>query len=207
MKNEELAHEIMEGLLNTGIEGGFDSVSRSSAGDYPSMGVSQWEGIGGRGDTLLSYIDGGQRFIGRKYSDIKYHGELEDLKNLLGSPQGQAAQRIILEQDCLDRYIPQLKRVPTLDDSRCFIYAGMWCPTSEYVVKQFLINRYERCNLRSLEALKNLFKEEYWIGAGVGEVYREGYANRAEITYQYVAGLDLTTAYGVPWYGYAGNGR
>ena len=38
-------------------------------------------------------------------------------------------------------------------------------------------------------------------------VYRAGYANRAEATYQYVAGIDLTTPYGVPAYGFAGNGR
>lgn len=207
MTDEQLAKEIALGIINTGVEGAFDSVSRSSAGDYPSMGVSQWEGLGGRGDILLSYIDGGSHFAGRRYSDIKYQGELQALKNLLGSEQGQIAQKMILTQDCLDRYVPQLKRVPTLDDSRCFIYAGIWCPTSEYVVRQFLNNRYTRCNLRSLEALKNLFKEEYYIGAGVGEIYKEGYANRAENTYYYVASVDLTTPYGVPVYGEAGNGR
>lgn len=207
MTDEQLAKEIALGIINTGVEGAFDSVSRSSAGDYPSMGVSQWEGLGGRGDILLSYIDGGSHFAGRRYSDIKYQGELSALKKLLGSEQGQIAQKMILTQDCLDRYVPQLKRVPTLDDSRCFIYAGIWCPTSEYVVRQFLTNRYTRCNLRSLEALKNLFKEEYYIGAGVGEVYKQGYANRADNTYYYVAGIDLTSSYGVPIYGEAGNGR
>lgn len=207
MTDEQLAKEIALGIINTGVEGAFDSVSRSSAGDYPSMGVSQWEGLGGRGDILLSYIDGGSHFAGRRYSDIKYQGELQALKKLLGSEQGQIAQKMILTQDCLDRYVPQLKRVPTLDDSRCFIYAGIWCPTSEYVVRQFLTNRYTRCNLRSLEALKNLFKEEYYIGAGVGEVYKQGYANRADNTYYYVAGIDLTSSYGVPIYGEAGNGR
>lgn len=207
MDNEQLAKEIANGIISTGVEGAFNSVSRSSAGDYPSMGVSQWEGIGGRGDLLLSYIDGGAKFAGRKYSDIKYNGELQELKDLLNTPQGQEAQRILLAQDCLDRYVPQLKRVPTLDDSRCFIYAGIWCPTSEYVVRQFLTNRCNRYNLRSLETLKEVFKNEYYIGAGVGEVYKEGYANRAENTYYYVAAIDLTTPYGVPVYGEAGNGR
>lgn len=207
MTNEELAKEIALGIIKTGVEGSYGSVSCSTAGDYPSMGVSQWEGLGGRGDLLLSYLDGGSYFAGRSYSDIKYRGELSALKALLESKQGQIAQQMILAQDCLDRYVPQLKRVPTLDDSRCFIYAGIWCPTSEYVVRQFLTNRFTRCNLRSLEALKNLFKDEYYIGAGVGEIYKEGYANRAENTYYYVAGIDLTTLYGVPIYGEAGNGR
>ena len=51
------------------------------------------------------------------------------------------------------------------------------------------------------------FTNYYWIAADVGEMYRAGYANRAEATYQYVAGIDLTTPYGVPAYGFAGNGR
>ena len=207
MTDEQLAKEIANGIIATGVEGTFDSVSCSTAGDYPSMGVSQWEGLGGRGDILLSYIDGGSHFAGRRYSDIKYNGELSSLKNLLGSPQGQEAQRIILAQDCLDRYVPQLKRVPTLDDSRCFIYAGIWCPTSDYTVRKFLTNRCNRYNLRSLETITNVFKEQYYIGAGVGEAYKQGYANRAINTYYYVASIDLTTPYGVPVYGKAGNGR
>ncbi len=53
------------------------------------MGMSQWEGLdGGRGDTLLGYIDGGDRFAGRAYSDIRDSGELDVLAELLDSPQG-----------------------------------------------------------------------------------------------------------------------
>lgn len=207
MTDEQLAYEIAKGIGMTGVEGGYESVSCSTAGDYPSMGISQWEGLGGRGDTLLSYIDGGQRFAGRTYSDICNSGELGQLKALLDSPQGQEAQNQILAADCLAMYVPALKCVPNLDDSRCFIYAGVWCPTSHDVVRRFLKNRAERCNLRSLEAMKNVFKEEYYIAADVGERYALGYANRAENTYQYVAGIDLTTPYGVPVYGEGPFGR
>ena len=105
------------------------------------------------------------------------------------------------------KYVEVLQQVPTLDDTRCLIYAGMWCPTSTYVVKRFLENRFDRVDLRSLEALNKLFENYYWIAADVGELYRAGYANRARTTYEYVAGIDLTTPYGVPAYGYAGNGR
>ena len=35
MTQSELAHEIALGLINTGIEGGYESVSCSTAGDYP----------------------------------------------------------------------------------------------------------------------------------------------------------------------------
>lgn len=202
--NKSLAREIAKGIIATGIEGGYDSVAKSTAYAYPSIGVSQWEG--NRSDELLRVIPGGEEFVGRTYVDIKASGELPMLKEVLRSEAGQQAQLEQLSRDCL-QYVDVLQQVPTLDDTRCIIYAGMWCPTSTYVVKRFLKNRFERVNLRSLEALNKLFQNYYWIAADVGEMYRIGYANRADNTYQYVAGIDLTTPYGVPAYGYAGNGR
>lgn len=202
--NKSLAREIAKGIIATGIEGDFDSVAKSTAYDYPSISVSQWEGY--RADELLRAIPGGEEFVDRTYIDIEASGELPMLKELLRSDAGKQAALDQLSIDCL-QYVDVLQQVPTLDDTRCIIYAGMWCPTSTYVVKRFLKNRFERVNLRSLEALNKLFKNYYWIAADVGEMYRAGYANRAEATYQYVAGIDLTTTYGVPAYGYAGNGR
>lgn len=199
-----LADEIAKGIINTGVEGPYDAVSCSTAGDYPSMGCSQWEGS--RGNQLLSYIDGGSYFIGRTYSDIVNSGEIYQLKALLGSTQGMAAQQMILAGDCLN-YVDALQQVPNLDDTRCLIYAGIWSPTSHYVVAQFLKNRCDTENLRSLVVLRDLFMTQYYRSAGVGEQYAAGYANRATITYNYVAGIDLTTPYGIPPYGEAGNGR
>ena len=206
MTNEQLAYEIARGIGRTGVEGQYDSVTCSTAGDYPSMGISQWEGLGGRGDRLLSYIDGGHYFAGRSYSDIKNSGDLSALKQLLDSPQGQEAQNQILAADCLEMYVPALKQVPTLDDSRCFIYAGIWCPTSHIVVRKFLQNRYDRYDIRSLSALRDVFREQYYVAAAVGAQYAAGYANRADNTYQYVAGRDLSE-YGVPEYGQGPFGR
>lgn len=202
--NKALAREIAKGIIATGIEGGYDSVAKSTAYAYPSVGVSQWEE--NRANELLKAIPGGAEYADRTYIDIKASGELPMLKELLRSEAGQQAQLEQLSRDCL-QYVEVLQQVPTLDDTRCIIYAGMWCPTSTYVVKRFLENRFERVNLRSLEALNKLFKNYYWIAADVGEMYRAGYANRADNTYQYVAGIDLTTPYGVPAYGFAGNGR
>ena len=202
--NKALAKEIAKGIIATGVEGGFDSVAKSTAYAYPSISVSQWEG--NRADELLRTIPGGEEFVGRTYIDIKASGELPMLKELLRSDAGKQAALDQLSRDCL-QYVEVLQQVPTLDDTRCIIYAGMWCPTSTYVVKRFLENRFERVNLRSLEALNKLFKNYYYIAADVGEMYRVGYANRADNTYQYVAGIDLTTPYGVSAYGYAGNGR
>lgn len=202
--NKALAKEIAKGIIATGVEGDFDSVAKSTAYSYPSISVSQWEG--NRADELLRAIPGGEEFVGRTYIDIKASGELPMLKELLRSDAGKQAALDQLSRDCL-QYVEVLQQVPTLDDTRCIIYAGMWCPTSTYVVKRFLENRFERVNLRSLEVLNKLFKNYYYIAADVGEMYRAGYANRAEATYQYVAGIDLTTTYGVPAYGFAGNGR
>lgn len=204
MTDEQLAYEIARGIGVTGVEGGYGSVSCSTAGDYPSMGISQWEGS--RGDTLLSYIDGGNYFAGRTYSDIKCCGETDTLAALLNSPQGQEAQNQILAGDCLAIYVPALKRVPGFDDSRCFIYAGIWCPTSHDVVRRFLTNRAGAYNLRSLTTLRDMFCYQYYIAASVGDAYAGGYANRAENTFQYVAGIDLS-AYGVPEYGNGPFGR
>ena len=206
MTDEQLAQEIAMAIVNTGVESWYGGISKSTAGDYPSMGVSQWEGLGGRGDRLLSYIDGGDQFSGRPYSDIRRAGELRELSELLASPQGQEAQNQILAEDCLAMYVPALKQVPTLDDSRCFIYAGIWCPTSHAVVRRFLQNRAGGYNFRSLAALRDLFRDQYYIAAGVGDQYAVGYANRAEATYQYVAAINLA-AYGVPEYGYGPFGR
>ena len=202
--NKALAREVAKGIIATGIEGDFDSVAKSTAYAYPSISVSQWEG--NRADELLRAIPDGEEFVGRTYIDIKASGELPMLKELLRSDAGKQAALDQLSRDCL-QYVEVLQQVPTLDDTRCIIYAGMWCPTSTYVVTRFLENRFERVNLRSLEVLNKLFKNYYYIAADVGEMYRIGYANRADNTYQYVAGIDLTTPYGVPAYGFAGNGR
>ena len=80
MTNEQLALEIAKGLVATGVEGGYNALSCSTAGDYPSMGCSQWEGINGRGDNLLGYIDGGaggsmSYMFSKNVTDIILSGE------------------------------------------------------------------------------------------------------------------------------------
>ncbi len=206
MTDEQLAYEIARGIGQTGVEGNYGSVSCSTAGDYPSIGISQWEGIGGRGDLLLSYINGGDYFAGRTYSGIECRGEIGDLSALLQSQQGREAQNSILAQDCLNYYVPALKQVPDLDESRCFIYAGIWCPTNHNVVRRFLQNRADQYNLRSLAMLRYLFRDQYYIAAAVGAENAAGYANRAENTYQYIAEQDFS-GYGIPAYGSGPFGR
>lgn len=188
MDDERLAMEIALGLIQTGVEGPYNCVTCSTAGDYPSLGVSQWEG--GRGDLLLGYIDGGDHYAGRTYSDIEAAGELESLSALLDSEQGQMAQRMILADDCSGKYLSALHEAGLTDD-RCIIYCGCWCPTSHFVVKRFLQRRADRgYDINCLETLRDLFRDEYYIAADVGEEYAEGYANRANTTYDYVSMLE-----------------
>ena len=192
MTDEQLAYQIAKGIGETGVEGGYDSVTCSTAGDYPSMGISQWEGLdGGRGDTLLNYIDGGSQFAGRTYSDIESSRELDALSTLLDSPQGKEAQNLILANDCLEMYIPELKKVPSFTNPACIIYTGIWCPTSHNVVRRFLQNCAKNYDLNNLDILRELFRDQYYIAADVGEEYAEGYSNRAENTYQYVFALGV----------------
>jgi len=197
MTDQELATEGAKAIINAGVEGGFGSISCSTAGNYPSMSVSQWEGS--RGDQLLSMINGGNKFSGRTYSDIQNNGELDELSALLDSSQGQAAALALLSQDCLESYVPILKQVENLDDSRCFIYALCWCPTSQYVVKAFLRNRQDNNDIRNIETVRQLFRDQYYIAASVGSEYADGYANRANITFDYITSLDLSK-YGIPAY-------
>lgn len=196
MEIKDLAYETAKGLVNTGVEGGYGSVSCSTAGDYPSMGCSQWEGIGGRGDTLLGMIDGGDYYAGRSYSDIANNGELDALSALLDSEQGQEAQLQLLANDAVDYVNAAING--GLTDARCVIYASIWGPTSTYIEGKFISNRIARGYdiAANLENLYQVWHDQYTDAADVGEQYRAGYENRADITYNYVSSLDLS-AYGL----------
>ena len=196
MTREELAREIAKGLIETGVEGPFNTVCCSTAGDYPSIGVSCWEG--GRADTLLSYIDGGNKFIGRSYSDIEESGELPELAELLDSEQGHEAQIMILASDAL-AYVDAVMDAG-LTNERCIIYAGIWCPTSHYVVARFIETRADWGeNVNNLFDLTCIFADEYATAADCEE-YADGYESRAWRTYEHVSELDLS-GYGVSDYG------
>lgn len=203
MDNDELAKWIATTLIETGVEGGYDAVSCSTAGDYPSIGCSQWEGD--RADDLLERIPGGSKFADTPYSVLDRQGLLGELSELLDSPEGQKAQLEKLAEDCR-WYVDTLQQIPGFDDTRCMIYAGAWCPTSTSCVKTFISNRAHRFDIHSLKALNDIFDDEYAYAVGCGE-YAAGYSNRAHNTYQYVASIDLTTDYGIPEYGKGIYGR
>lgn len=180
--NKHLALCIAKVLCETHIEGWYDSVSCSTAGDYPSIGVSQWEGY--RCNELLKNIPGGNKFINRTYSDIVSSNQLEELKLILSSEKGKEAQINLLSSDTLE-YVKMLR--PLFTDSKCLIMAGSWCPTSSYVVKVFLQNRISwGYNINNLETLRDLFAEQYYKAADVGNAYKQGYYNRAINVYNWI---------------------
>jgi hypothetical protein len=184
MTRDQLAAAIRDGIQQTNIEGPYNAVSCSTGGDYPSIGCSQWEGD--RANQLLSMIPDGDYYAGRAYSDIAGSGDdLRGLSLLLDSPAGRAAQDEMLLTDCLG-YVDAIQQVPTMDQTRCAIYAGMWCPTSTSVVCRFLHNRYQRgFDLRSLEVMRDIFKGQYGAAAGGYD-----YGDRAVNTYYFCAGLN-----------------
>ena len=46
-------------------------------------------------------------------------------------------------------------------------------------------------DVNNLAKLRDMFREQYWKAADVGEQYRQGYANRAERTYSYLVDHDI----------------
>lgn len=182
MQEKQLAAGIVEGIIQTGIEGTWGDVARSTKGDYPSLGISQWEGV--RADGLLLHIPGGSPYAGRTYSELKQTGALKPLSCILSSTAGQRAQRRELTDDARV-YVKSLLRVPHFQKPECIIYAGMWCPTSTKIVRLFLTNRCLDYDINNLTCLHNLFKTQYAKAAGVTR-YQKGYENRAEKTKTFV---------------------
>lgn len=184
MTGEDMAAAAALGIAETGIEGTWASVACSTAGDWPSLGVSQWEGE--RADALLAAIPGGEAYARRAWTALTA-ADRAALAALLDSPAGRMAQMERLMADAR-RYVDELTRLPTLGRPRCVVYAAMWCPTSEAVVRDFLESRAHRCDLGSLEEVHHLFRTEY-ARAADAEAWRTAYEARADTTYAYTRGL------------------
>lgn len=178
MTAEELGRLIAQGIAETGIEGIFSSLSCSTGGDYPSLGLSQWEGP--RAESLLLSVPGGEAYTGMSYSMLKSSGSLGGLSAFLASPAGQSAQRQLLASDCA-AYGKALLRIPGFTALPSLVYAGMWCPTSLAVVTVFLTKRIARYDLNDLQTIHRIFRKDYARAADCEE-YLEGYQNRADCT-------------------------
>ena len=87
---EDIAYFVSKVLIESGVEGAFDSITKSSKSDYPSIGCSQW--LYERADNILSKIPGGAKFVGKTYSSIVNEGLMDELKSVLGTPEAQKVQ-------------------------------------------------------------------------------------------------------------------
>ena len=122
---EKAAVEIAKGLVATGVEGPYETCISSTAGDYPSIGCSCWEG--NRADALLTNI-GMSQYCGRSFSSLTPQ-DISTIKTALGSEKGVSAQLAILSSDA-SNYVNSILAKVKITEIRCLIYAGIWCPTS-----------------------------------------------------------------------------
>lgn len=183
---EKAAVEIAKGLIATGVEGAYDGFSKSSAGDYPSIGCSGWEG--NRADALLTNI-GMSQYCGRSYSSLTSE-DISKIKIALDSEKGQSAQLAILSSDA-SNYVNSILAKVKITEIRCLIYAGIWCPTSTSCVCSHLGKNTGVVN--DLDKLNHAFIDDpgsYALTtADLEEKYAAGYRNRGNITYNYCKNL------------------
>ena len=189
---DQIAAEIAKGLVATKVEGPFDTFTKSTAGDYPSMGCSCWEGS--RGDRILRDIGLGQ-YAGKSFSflcDADKTGKApkDEIIAALGSEKGKQVQIATLAVDTKN-YVAAIKQaVSNMDDARCIIYAGMWCPTSTSCVCSHLKKNIGAVN--DVRALNNAFIVNNAYAAQTARVSSDNYAgyyNRGNATLNYVLGL------------------
>ena len=205
MDTYELSKHVADTLMATGVEGAFGSIAKSSQQDKPSIGCSQW--LADRADNLLAKIPGGKKFIGKSYSYLEDNDLLDELSEVLETPEAQEVQLEQLAEDCVT-YVRAVQAVPYMDDTRCAIYAASWCTVSYIWVAGFLNSiQDDGVNVRSLKELAEAFSDGFLDYCSLNDRYREGYSNRAWNVYYHVAAIDLTTDYGIPIYGEGPFGR
>ena len=105
------------------------------------------------------------------------------MKNLLATEQGRKIQEEQLQKDACN-YVDMILLIP-LKNTASIVYAGLWCPTSTWVVQAFLTNRNKSYDLNDVEVLSDVFKRFYARAAGVS-AYTLEYALRADEQLRYV---------------------
>ena len=184
--NEKAAIEIAKGLVATGVEGPYDTLVISTAGDYPSIGCSCWEGA--RADAIFKEL-GLSDYAGRSFSSLS-DADKSKIKLALGSDKGQQVQWAILSKDTAG-YVDEILKTVTVENIRCLIYLGIWCPTSTYCVVRHAA-KFSSC-LDDLDKLNSAFIDaptSYALTtSGLGSSFEEGYRNRGNRTLAYCKGL------------------
>lgn len=183
---EKAAIEIAKGLVATGVEGPYDTLVISTAGDYPSIGCSCWEGI--RADTIFKEL-GLSEYAGRSFSSLS-DSDKSKIKLALGSEKGQQVQWAILSKDTAG-YVDEILKTVTVNNIRCLIYLGIWCPTSTYSVVRHaakfssILDDLDRLNSAFIDAPTSYALTT----SGLGTQYEDGYRNRGNRTLAYCKAL------------------
>lgn len=183
---EIICKYIAFGLIATGIEGAYNGYNPSTGdGTYPAVGVSGW--TGGRLQTLLGMIPGGDKYQNKTANDFENDSSLKQgFLDLLDSPAGQKAQQTMLASDTVE-YVATSKKYGIIDN-KVLVYVGMWQPTST----DFAARKASQNGGNDLNQVHNYFKTQYYADAEVGAQYAGGYANRADKTLAWVNQCDFS---------------
>ena len=186
MKVKDIARLVAIGLIETGVEGGFDNVCKSTAIDSICIGVSSWEG--GRAQELLRRIPGTEEYQDRPFSDFS-DGEIDALAEILASDEGVAAQTDMLAQDC-EEYVEEVQSAG-VHNVRAVVYAAMWCPTSIVCVCRCIEDAIDdEYDVEDVKELAEYFYDNYPRIADCEE-YSAGYRNRSNIMCIYAETMEV----------------
>ena len=186
MNTKDIARLVAVGLIETGVEGGYDNVCRSTAYDSICIGVSSW--VGGRAQALLQQIPGTEDYQDRPYSDFS-EDEIDALAEILASDEGIAAQTDMLARDC-EEYVEEVKGAG-LTDVKAIVFASMWCPTSIACVCRCIESAIEdEVDVDDIGKLARYFYDNYPRIADCEE-YECGYRNRNNRTFIYTQKMEV----------------
>lgn len=129
-KQQSLEDRIFNGWIETGVEGGYDSINWNDNGDGISVGI-----LGYHREELWLLLQETNTPISRKYLDAKivYERDVEkagsqsEFKAMLSSPECKEAQRK-LARLYIPTYITEAKAAG-LTNPDAIVYAAMWMPT------------------------------------------------------------------------------
>lgn len=174
------------GLAANALEGGWANFCRSSAGDYPSMGIQGWEGFGGPGDELLEAI-GCSQYAGQSYSSLHSNGGEEAIKQALDSEQGHKIQ-MQLDSSYMANYLGILRDCGwNSSDPKATVFVLMWMGAAPYCCGPYAC----QTPTANLDEIYQSFLNG-WAQRAVDSQYWDGYNNRTNTTYQYCQQIDMS---------------
>lgn len=174
------------GLAANALEGGWANFCRSSAGDYPSMGIQGWEGFGGPGDELLEAI-GCSQYAGQSYSSLHSNGGEEAIKQALDSEQGHKVQ-MQLDSSYMANYLGILRDNGwNSSDPKATVFVLMWMGAGPNCCAPYAC----QTPTANLDEIYQSFLNG-WAQRAVDSQYWDGYNNRTNTTYQYCQQIDMS---------------